>query len=322
MAEVRRASMARQSLSELRTAVTMGPPYDEALLAVLQSDSRAGGRALYARCLQRRARVKSEQDRLDAMLQFEREAWANGFGRVAGVDEAGRGPVAGPIVAAAVVLRKRGPSQVSPRDGTVPVLSGLDDSKRLSPRQREDLFARLQEDGHSIGIAVVDAVIIDRNGIQSANYAAMAQAVADLSPPPGFLLVDGFTIHGCSLPQKRLVKGDRRSRPPASSRRSHATGSWMNSTGATLNMGSPNTRATLPGTIWMRWNAWGRVRRTARVLHRLPDHWKRDTCFSKLIVISCRLLVLLKGFWVYATVLHGCGTGAGRLRQHVADGFG
>ncbi len=203
--------MARQSLSELRTAVTMGPPYDEALLAVLQSDSRAGGRALYARCLQRRARVKSEQDRLDAMLQFEREAWANGFGRVAGVDEAGRGPVAGPIVAAAVVLRKRGPSQVSPRDGTVPVLSGLDDSKRLSPRQREDLFARLQEDGHSIGIAVVDAVIIDRNGIQSANYAAMAQAVADLSPPPGFLLVDGFTIHGCSLPQKRLVKGDRRS---------------------------------------------------------------------------------------------------------------
>lgn len=189
--------MGRRSLSELRAALDVGPPYDPTTLAALQSDPRAGARALYTSCLRRQVRAAAEQARLETMLEFERQARENGFCRVAGVDEAGRGPLAGPIVAAAVVLA--GP------------VAGVDDSKRLTAAQRDALFDRLHEGGHSIGVGTIEPAAIDRQGIQSANYAAMAQAAAALSPPPDFLLVDGFTIKGCALPQKRLLKGDRRS---------------------------------------------------------------------------------------------------------------
>ncbi len=187
----------RASLNELRHTVADGPPYDERILAALRSDSRAGAQALHASCMRRQKHSQAEETRLHEMLQFEREARENGFARIAGVDEAGRGPLAGPIVAAAVVL-----------DHPVP---GLDDSKRLSAEQREILFNRLHEETHSIGVRIIDAEIIDRHGIQSANYAAMAGAAAQLDPPADFLLVDGFVIQGCALPQKRIVKGDRRS---------------------------------------------------------------------------------------------------------------
>ena len=131
------------------------------------------------------------------LMQFERDAADYGFHRIAGVDEAGRGPLAGPIVAAAVVLAE-------------PV-AGLNDSKQLTASQRESFFEVLTEGPHSIGVAVIDEGTIDRYGIQPANYAAMAQAVGALSPPPDFLLVDGFLIRGCPLPQKAIVKGDCRS---------------------------------------------------------------------------------------------------------------
>lgn len=136
-----------------------------------------------------------------AMWQFEREMQALGFERVAGVDEAGRGPLAGPIVAAAVVLAH-------------PV-EGLNDSKLLTESQREALFAELTAGAHSIGCAVIDAAEIDRRGIQSANYGAMMAAVRQLNPAPDYLLVDGFAIRGCPLPQLRIVKGDRRSQSVA-----------------------------------------------------------------------------------------------------------
>lgn len=131
----------------------------------------------------------------DDKLRFEREAAANGFHRIAGVDEAGRGPLAGPIVAAAVVLA-----------GPVP---GVDDSKKLTAAQRERLFEQLHADGHAIGVAVIEPGEIDRYGIQCANYAAMARAVAAIVPEPDYLLVDGFEIKGCALPQRRIIKGDR-----------------------------------------------------------------------------------------------------------------
>jgi ribonuclease HII len=113
------------------------------------------------------------------------------------VDEAGRGPLAGPIVAGAVVLH--GP------------LDGLDDSKRLTERRRERLFAELEDGPHEIGVAILEAEAIDLMGIQPANYRVMAEAARALPTPPEFLLVDGFAIRGTDLPQKRIVKGDQRS---------------------------------------------------------------------------------------------------------------
>ncbi len=143
------------------------------------------------------AAAEREAARLHAMLEFERQAAENGFLRVAGVDEAGRGPLAGPLAAAAVVL-------------AFPV-AGLDDSKKLTEARREELYETLVAGPHAIGVGVVEAGELDRIGLQPANYAAMARAVAALSPPPDFLLVDGFALPGVVQPVLRLVKGDRRS---------------------------------------------------------------------------------------------------------------
>jgi ribonuclease HII len=187
----------RLSLRALRDVVTAGPPYEEAFLALLAGDPRAGARVLLDSCRRRQERVATEEARLVAMMAHEEAAHRGGFTRIAGVDEAGRGPLAGPIVAAAVVL-------------AAPV-AGIDDSKRLTPEQRERLFAALHKGGHAIGVAMVSPEDIDHWGIQSANYSAMARAVDRLEPPPDFLLVDGFAIPGAPIPQERLIKGDRRS---------------------------------------------------------------------------------------------------------------
>lgn len=138
-----------------------------------------------------------EATRLHSMWTFEAEARANGFFHVAGVDEAGRGPLAGPLVAAAVILTE--------------LVPGVDDSKRLTTARREALYETLRAGAHAIGVAIVAPETIDRVGIQQANYMAMAQAVQALGTAPDFLLVDGFIIPGTPWPQKRLIKGDQRS---------------------------------------------------------------------------------------------------------------
>lgn len=190
--------MTRRTLKELEEAVATGLPGDARLLAELRSDARLGAQALYQRCLRRNALARARHARMEAMLSFERTARANGFRCVAGVDEAGRGPLAGPIVAAAVVL-------------DCPI-EGLNDSKQLTAGQRDALFTTLQAGEHDIGVAVIEAAEIDRIGLQTANYRVMAQAVVELDAPPDFLLVDGRTaIPGLRAPQQHLVRGDSRS---------------------------------------------------------------------------------------------------------------
>lgn len=181
----------------MRKLVEQGPPFPPGLLAALRDDDRAGARAVRDGLIRQRKRAQAEAERMASMASFDAEVARDGFTRVAGVDEAGRGPLAGPIVAAAVVL-----------GGAV---DGLNDSKQLSPDERERLYASLHDGPHAIGVGVVQAGEIDRKGIQAANYAAMMQAVTMLSPPPQFLLVDGFAIRGCPLPQRAVVKGDSRS---------------------------------------------------------------------------------------------------------------
>lgn len=132
-----------------------------------------------------------------ANLAFERQAAASGFARIAGVDEAGRGPLAGPISAGAVVLAHP--------------IEGLNDSKKLSETRREALYEELQAGSHAIGAAMISARSLDRLGLQAANYKAMLDAVNQIVPPPDFLLVDGFAIPGCAIPQERIIKGDARS---------------------------------------------------------------------------------------------------------------
>jgi len=128
---------------------------------------------------------------------FECEAWTRGFRRVAGVDEAGRGPLAGPVVAAAVVLPRRCR------------LDGVRDSKLLSERQREQVYAQLLTAAIDIGVGVVDAGVIDALNILEATRLAMAQAVRHLTPRPDYLLLDAVVLPGMAAEQRAVIKGDR-----------------------------------------------------------------------------------------------------------------
>jgi ribonuclease HII len=141
------------------------------------------------------------------LLRFERQAWADGNKRLAGVDEAGRGPLAGPVVAAAVVFERE--FLESEECG---VLSGLDDSKKLSENRREEFHSLLFRCPRvSIGVGLATAVEIDRANILAATHAAMQRAVAQLSPPPDHVLVDGLPIPGLTVESTAIVRGDSRS---------------------------------------------------------------------------------------------------------------
>ena len=140
-------------------------------------------------------------------LTFERELWAQGLRMVAGVDEAGRGPLAGPVVAAAVIL----PSGWA-ESGFDARLEKLNDSKQLTERQREIFFALLTTHPEiHFGIARVDADTIDRINILQATHKAMNDALAQLSPSPEHALVDGLRVKSLRWPQTPLVKGDAKS---------------------------------------------------------------------------------------------------------------
>lgn len=186
--------MSRRTLAELRLAAQQATPPAAELIAELESDLRKGAQLIREQLLRRIGRAAKAPADLEPMLQFEREATAQGFLRVAGIDEAGRGPLAGPIVASAVIL-------------AAPV-TGINDSKQLTYEEREAFLECLQRGKHSIGTAIIEAPDIDRNGIQVANYRAMAQAAAALRPAPDYLLIDGFSVPGLAQPQRRIVKGD------------------------------------------------------------------------------------------------------------------
>ena len=128
----------------------------------------------------------------------ERSLLARGVRRVAGVDEVGRGCLAGPVFAAAVVLDLRRP------------VTGLADSKLLTPARREELAARIEERAAAVGVGMADVREIDALDILRATLLAMRRAVEALSVKPEYLLVDALTIPGIDLPQEGIVRGDRR----------------------------------------------------------------------------------------------------------------
>ncbi len=143
----------------------------------------------------------------DERFEFERGLQSKGLLRVAGVDEAGRGPLAGPVVVAAVVLPE---SWITA--GLPPALRGLNDSKQVSARLRDALFEELMRlPAGTRMVAVVEPEVIDRLNILAATHEGMVQALAGLIPPPDHVLVDGLRVPAIRLPQTALVKGDSRS---------------------------------------------------------------------------------------------------------------
>ena len=127
---------------------------------------------------------------------YEKQARESGFTAVAGIDEAGRGPLAGPVVSAAVILPEGLP------------VSGIHDSKQLSPKRREQLYDDIYRHAVAVGVGIVDPVEIDRINILQASLSAMAMSVRNLFPAPDFLLIDGPFPIPADFPQKPVIKGD------------------------------------------------------------------------------------------------------------------
>jgi len=135
----------------------------------------------------------------DSMLTYERGLWDAVIQAVAGGDEVGRGPLAGPVVAAAVVFKP----------GVW--IDGVDDSKKLSARQRESLFNVIRQSAAAVGLGIVERETIDQINILQATYQAMREAVTQIGPTVEHILVDGHAIPDCPISQTAIVRGDQTS---------------------------------------------------------------------------------------------------------------
>jgi ribonuclease HII len=172
-------------------------PVPKGLLEALETDPRQGAHQLAKRIRERYRINRAEGQRLHNLLRFELELWTEGFGFVAGVDEAGMAPLAGPVVAGAVIL---------PRNYK---LRGLNDSKKiLDPEKRAELAAQIKRDAvcWSVGFAEVEE--IDKINIYHAGLLAMQRAVCGLTSQPDFILVDARKIPNCTVPQRGIIRGD------------------------------------------------------------------------------------------------------------------
>jgi ribonuclease HII len=142
--------------------------------------------------------AQPQANREDSLLACERSLWARGFRAVAGVDEAGRGPLAGPVVAAAVIM----PVGIG--------VHGVDDSKKLSPLRREELFDVIVKRAAAVGIGIVPHDVIDRINILNATLEAMRRAIEELEVVPEHILVDGNQTIRVNIPCTAVVDGDAR----------------------------------------------------------------------------------------------------------------
>ena len=143
---------------------------------------------------------------IDTLLLHERALWHADYHLVAGVDEVGRGALAGPLVAAAVVF----PQESCSGDAADTALNGIRDSKTLTPTQREAAFVVIHERAVSIGIGIVPPALVDQIGIAAANRRAMEDAIMELNVTPDAVLLDAF-VTDLGLPQIGLIDGDARS---------------------------------------------------------------------------------------------------------------
>jgi ribonuclease HII len=183
---------------EARSRDAARPRELAALLRALEGDPRAGAAALAERIARRLAAARAERARVARLFALRRRLRRAGCGLVAGVDEVGMGPLAGPVVAAAVILADR------------VELPGLDDSKQLARPVRERLAAEIRAQAVAVAIGEVWPAELDRLNVYRAGLEAMRRAVAALAPAPDHLLVDARTVPGTGCAQTALAQGDAR----------------------------------------------------------------------------------------------------------------
>lgn len=162
----------------------------------LARDPRTGVSRLGERLLRAARALREERRRAAALLEAEAAYCPPDTITLAGVDEAGRGPLAGPVVAAAVILH---PGALIP---------GLDDSKKLGEDVREEVYETVMAASLSVGVGVAGTALVERTNVLQATYVAMRRAVSALAVRPDYVLVDGYRLPGLDLPQRGVIRGD------------------------------------------------------------------------------------------------------------------
>ena len=183
------------TIKEIKEQLANIQRLDDPLLAELEQDSRSGviqAIAKRKRDIQKRI---DEDERLEGMLTYEKECYARGMELIAGVDEVGRGPLAGPVVAAAVIL---------PKACKIP---GLNDSKKIPKSKHKEIYEAVLQNAIAIGIGVKDNQVIDQVNIYEATKLAMMEAIGQLDPQPQHLLIDAMKLD-LPIPQTSIIKGD------------------------------------------------------------------------------------------------------------------
>ena len=168
---------------------------DDPLLAELEQDSRSGVIQAIAKRKREIQKRIDEDERLEKMLAYEKELYAQGIDLIAGVDEVGRGPLAGPVVAAAVIL---------PKACKIP---GLNDSKKIPKSKHKEIYEAVLQNAIAIGIGVKDNQVIDQVNIYEATKLAMMEAIGQLDPQPQHLLIDAMKLD-LPISQTSIIKGD------------------------------------------------------------------------------------------------------------------
>lgn len=187
-----------QKISEIKSILQAASDTElPAFINAYEKDVRPGVNALVEKALKRQAAYEKELSRTEKMKEYEKK-YAS-FSYICGIDEVGRGPLAGPVVAGAVIL---------PKDCDILYLN---DSKQLSEKKREELYALIMEKALATGLGVVVPERIDEINILQATYEAMRQAIGKLKCQPQLLLNDAVTIPGVSIKQVPIIKGDAKS---------------------------------------------------------------------------------------------------------------
>lgn len=168
-------------------------------ISILKEDKRKSVKDIATKLAKELDKIRIEDERLERMLEFERELYQNGYELIGGIDEAGRGPLAGPVVSSVVILKK---------DDKIRFVN---DSKKLSEKKREELYDIIMDRAISVGIGIVDNKRIDEINILNATYESMLNAIDSMSIKPDALLIDAVRLPKTKLFQKSIFQGDEKS---------------------------------------------------------------------------------------------------------------
>ena len=184
------------TIKEIKELLATVKDLDSPIFLELEKDNRSG---VQKEISKRKKAIQAELDedlRLESMLSYEKELYKQGLTLIAGVDEVGRGPLAGPVVAAAVILPKKNCK-----------IRGLNDSKKIPKKKHLEIYQAVQDQALAIGIGIMDNQVIDQVNIYEATKLAMKEAISKLSPQPEHLLIDAMKLE-LPISQTSIIKGD------------------------------------------------------------------------------------------------------------------